>query len=138
MAGDDMYKLNASRKYIFLLVDLILATIGLFAICVSNTNAARNEVRDDTPWTIHYRPGARFGTDGRTLFINDFIIPVYQDDKRILFGNVRYTPNDQDGREVNLGLGYRRVATRYSLSSLLPPPSPYPHAFQPGLRSDTV
>ncbi len=32
-------------------------------------------------WTIHFRPGVRFGTDDRTLFIMDFLVPLYQDEK---------------------------------------------------------
>jgi hypothetical protein len=39
----------------------------------------------------------------------DFLVPLYQGDKNILFANPKYTPNDQEGWEVNLGLGYRHM-----------------------------
>jgi hypothetical protein len=71
--------------------------------------AASNDKDDNRPWTIHFNPGVRFGTDNRMLYILDFLLPLYQDNKNILFANPRYTPNDQDGWEVNLGLGYRRL-----------------------------
>ncbi len=60
-------------------------------------------------WTIYFRPGVRFGTDDRTLFIMDFLVPLYRDDKNILFFNPKLTPDDLDGLEANLGIGYRRL-----------------------------
>jgi hypothetical protein len=63
----------------------------------------------DHPWTIYFHPGVRFGTDNRTLYIMDFLVPLYQGDKNILFFNPRFTPNDQDGWETNLGFGYRHL-----------------------------
>jgi hypothetical protein len=71
---------------------------------------AENEIRkDDKEWTIYFHPGVRFGTDNRTLYIMDFLVPLSQGDKNILFANPKYTPNDVDGWEVNLGLGYRHM-----------------------------
>ncbi|MBN1574159.1 MAG: inverse autotransporter beta domain-containing protein, partial [Deltaproteobacteria bacterium] len=56
-----------------------------------------------------FRPGVRFGTESRVLYIMDFLIPLYQDEKNIVFSNIKYTPNDHEGWEVNLGAGYRRL-----------------------------
>jgi hypothetical protein len=103
-----MFRTRIPRKRIFFVIYLILANVALFTICSFTTEAVQNDTQDGVPWTIYYSPGIRFGTEGRTLFINDFIIPIYRDDNRILFGNVKYTPSDIDSWEVNLGLGYRQ------------------------------
>ncbi|MBN2224032.1 MAG: inverse autotransporter beta domain-containing protein [Deltaproteobacteria bacterium] len=79
--------------------------LAAFVIPVSAAAAAD----DSDAWTIYFRPGTRFGTDDRTLFILDFLVPIYQGEKNILFFNPRLTPDDHDGLEVNLGLGYRHL-----------------------------
>jgi hypothetical protein len=81
----------------------------LIVILSQSVFAETTDKNYDTSWTIYYRPGVRFGTDDRTLYINDFLVPLYRDEKNILFSNIKYTPNDQDGWEINLGLGYRRL-----------------------------
>jgi Inverse autotransporter, beta-domain len=63
----------------------------------------------DTGYSVYFRPGVRFGTDDRTLYIMDLLVPFYQDDKNIVFGNIKYTPNNHDGWEINAGMGYRRL-----------------------------
>jgi hypothetical protein len=83
----------------------LVFSVFLFA---SSAHATSDDKNGGPTWMIYFNPGVRFGTDNRTLYILDFLVPLYQDDKSILFANPRYTPNDQDGWEVNLGLGYRR------------------------------
>lgn len=83
---------------------LIMLCSGLVAL-----PAAAAEPSDDPAWTIYARPGVRFGTDDRTLFIMDFIVPLYDGEKNLLFFNPRYTLGDGDGWETNLGLGYRHL-----------------------------
>ncbi len=39
----------------------------------------------------------------------DFLVPLYQDEKNILFFNPKFTPDNLDGFEANFGLGYRRL-----------------------------
>jgi hypothetical protein len=85
-------------------VALILMTL-VAAVLVVPANAAQ----EDRPWTIYFHPGVRFGSDNRTLYIMDFLVPLYQGDKNILFFNPRFTPNDIKGWEVNLGFGYRQL-----------------------------
>ncbi|MBN1574338.1 MAG: inverse autotransporter beta domain-containing protein [Deltaproteobacteria bacterium] len=75
----------------------------------SNTVADTKNNEDDQKWTIHFSPGIRWGTDNRTLYILDFLVPLYQDERNILFVNAKYTPNDLNGWETNLGLGYRHI-----------------------------
>jgi hypothetical protein len=60
-------------------------------------------------FTIYFRPAVRFGTDNRTLYIMDFLVPFYQGEKNIVFFNPKFTPNDLDGWETNLGVGYRHL-----------------------------
>lgn len=88
---------------------LFLAIVTLICFLPEFLPAATEGGGSDPPWTIYYRPGVRFGSDNRTLYINDFLIPIYQDDKNILFNNTKFTPNDQNGWEVNVGIGYRRL-----------------------------
>ena len=82
--------------------------MGIFALPAT---AAKEKADTDSgsAWNIYFRPAIRWGTNSRTLYIVDFLIPLYQDDKNILFANPKFTPNDRDGWEVNLGLGYRHM-----------------------------
>ncbi len=84
-------------------------TIFLLGLLTLDLYAGTDQNKKDPSWTIYYRPAVRFGSDDRTLYINDFLIPIYQNDKSIIFNNTKFTPNDQDGWEVNVGLGYRRL-----------------------------
>jgi hypothetical protein len=92
-----------------LFITIITVTTIVFGLLSSNVSAAGEKAKDDPKWTIYFHPGVRFGTDDRTLYIMDYLVPLYQGDKNILFANPKYTPNDKDGWEVNLGLGYRHL-----------------------------
>ena len=81
-----------------------------FFSLISATAAASAEVEEKgSNWTLYFRPGVRFGTDDRILYILDFLVPLYQGKRNILFFNPKFSPNNQDGCEVNLGLGYRHL-----------------------------
>ena len=93
-----------------------ILSIIFFCICFSSiilfpstASAETNDVSSEPKWTVYFRPGVRFGTDNRTLYIMDFLVPLYQDDRNVFFASPKFTPNDQDGWEANLGLGYRRL-----------------------------
>jgi hypothetical protein len=88
------------------ILGLSLVVCALGAIAVPLPGYAADATHN---WTIYARPGVRFGTDDRTLFIMDFLVPLYRDDKNILFFNPKFTPDDHDGFETNLGIGYRRL-----------------------------
>jgi len=93
-----------------LLIGLILiVTSCVWGVCVPTAFGAAPETTADPSWTIYFRPGVRFGSDDRTLFIMDFLVPLYRGDKDIVFFNPKLTPDDHDGLEVNLGIGYRRL-----------------------------
>jgi hypothetical protein len=93
----------------FLLLINLVIVLGSLALFPPDIRAENDSDKDSPEWTIYFRPGVRFGTDNRTLYIMDFLVPLYKDDRNILFANPRFTPNDLDGWEVNLGLGYRRL-----------------------------
>lgn len=94
---------NIINNNIVLVIFLIVTTL-----CFSlSGNAIADDTDPENPWTIYFRPGLRFGTDSRTLYVMDFLVPLYQDDRNILYANTKFTPNDHDGWELNLGLGYR-------------------------------
>ncbi len=99
-------KLHVRSKSVFVLfLGLISLNFLLFGIFPQDTLANQSEKDNIQKWTIHFRPGISWGTDNRTLYILDFLVPLYQDEKNILFVNTKYTPNDLNGWEVNLGLG---------------------------------
>jgi hypothetical protein len=106
-----MKRRNHFRRFLSFGPLIILAFFLVFSVFLfaSSAYATTDDKNGGPPWTIYFNPGVRFGTDNRTLYILDFLIPLYRDDKSILFAEPRYTPNDQDGWEVNLGLGYRRL-----------------------------
>jgi len=81
----------------------------LMVLCMAVTALPAYAGESEHPWTIYFHPGVRFGTDNRTLYIMDFLVPLYQGDKNILFFNPRFTPNDQNGWEANFGFGYRHL-----------------------------
>jgi hypothetical protein len=92
------------RKLVWILLIMLVFSSGLVTL-----PAFAEDTGDDPSWTIYFRPAVRFGTDDRTLYIMDFIVPLYQGQKNLLFFNPRFTPNDVNGWETNLGLGYRHL-----------------------------
>jgi len=65
---------------------------------------------DDSPDTkIYFRPAVRWGTNDRVLYVMDFLVPLYQGEKSIVFSNIKFTPDNHDGWETNLGFGYRHM-----------------------------
>jgi len=93
------------KKPVSIALFLIIITV-IFAV---PSFAADEKTDPGTAWNIYFRPGVRFRTESRTLYIMDFLIPLYQDEKNIVFSNIKYTPNDHDGWELNVGAGYRRL-----------------------------
>jgi len=84
---------------------LVLLTCALFAFLPLPSNAADN----GTDPSIYFRPGVRFGSDDRIITSFDLLIPFWQGEKNILFFNPRYSFDNRDGSEVNLGFGYRHL-----------------------------
>jgi hypothetical protein len=54
----------------------------------------------------------RLGSE-RSILTNELWAPILQDESRgdVLYGDLRLMGDDQDNREFNLGLGYRRIAS---------------------------
>jgi len=111
------------KRLVLSLSILVLMAWGVSAVGADNATKTSNDlalgpgaVRDtvsltdeDPGFTIYFRPAVRFGTDDRTLFILDFLVPVYRGDKDIVFINTKFTPDTDDAWETNLGVGYRRL-----------------------------
>jgi hypothetical protein len=95
-------------KRFLTLVLVLSATIAAFPVAGHTADSPEN-------WTVYFRPAVRFGTDDRTLYIMDFLVPLYQGEKDILFFNPKFTPNDADGWETNLGIGYRHLLLKDKL-----------------------
>jgi fibronectin-binding autotransporter adhesin len=85
---------------------LVLVFCLICSLAVPVSGFAADKAED---WTIYARPGIRFGSDDRTIFTSDFLVPLWQTDKDILFFNPRLSLDDRDGSEINLGFGYRRL-----------------------------
>jgi len=83
---------------------LVLCSIAAFAVPVSGLAAD-----DANDLSVYFRPAVRFGTDDRTLFIFDFLVPVYRGNNDIVFINAKFTPDLDEAWETNLGVGYRRM-----------------------------
>ena len=88
---------------------LSIFTLALLIIFVLVPFMGQAETDDDSDWTIYFNPAVRFGTNDRVLYVLDFLVPLYRGEKNILFANTKFTPNDHDGWETNLGLGYRHL-----------------------------
>jgi hypothetical protein len=50
----------------------------------------------------------RYGYE-RSILMTEFWVPIVQDEGSVLYGDLRLMGDDQDNREGNLGLGYRRI-----------------------------
>jgi len=63
-------------------------------------------------WQPHLEISGRVGNDDRYALEFDPFIPILQDDKSLVFLNIRnnlFWVNSRDGYELNAGLGYRRI-----------------------------
>jgi hypothetical protein len=88
----------------------VLVIVGvLLSLTMGSGRLAAAPETDDSSLPIYVRPSVRFGTDDRTLYIMDILIPLYQGQKDVLFFNPRFTAQDIDGWETNVGLGYRHL-----------------------------
>jgi hypothetical protein len=50
----------------------------------------------------------RYG-DERSILMTELWAPLAQDDSSVIYGNIRIMGDNQDNREGNLGLGYRKI-----------------------------
>jgi hypothetical protein len=62
------------------------------------------------PWSAKIRPGFVTGNSdvGTDAYI-DILIPLWGDERRLLFFNPNFRVDDNDGNEQNIGLGFRRM-----------------------------
>ena len=83
----------------------IALVVAVAASCLSSPAAAQS-----TPsrWGAHLDFEAKPGTK-RSLGEADLFVPLWQDGRNLVFGNLRGRFDDGDGREGNLGLGLRRM-----------------------------
>lgn len=92
------------RRNVISTVLLIILNVVVLCICSSTALADTKEIKKDPAWTIHFRPGIKWGTDDRTLYVLDFLILLYQGEKNILFANTKFTPNDLFADKIILNL----------------------------------
>ncbi len=91
----------------------VLVIVGvLISLAMGSGQLSAEPQADDSSFPIYVRPSIRFGTDERTLYITDILIPLYQGQKNVLFFNPRFTSQDIGGWETNLGLGYRHLLAK--------------------------
>jgi hypothetical protein len=72
-------------------IGLFLAVWALLAFVVPVSAAPADDGND---LSVYFRPAVRFGTDDRTLFILDFLVPVHRGNKDLIFINTKFTPDD--------------------------------------------
>ena len=65
-------------------------------------------------WPVKNTTAVRYG-DNRTLGYNDLILPVYGDEKNIIFLNQKTNGDDNSSTELNFGLGMRHLVDDESL-----------------------
>jgi hypothetical protein len=95
----------SSRKKTF----LALMTLMLIGALSLPAFAAEKSQAGNSPWTIYTNSQVRWGSNDRTIFTLDVLVPLYQGEKNILFFNSRLNKDDRQGSEVNLGFGYRHL-----------------------------
>jgi hypothetical protein len=54
----------------------------------------------------------RYG-DERSILMNEFWFPLWQEEDRVIYGGLRLSGDDRDNREGNIGVGYRELLDGY-------------------------
>jgi hypothetical protein len=80
------------------------ARLGLFVFAA----AAVSHVAAQDKWSAHLDFEGKFGSQ-RNLGEGDLFVPLLQDSRTLLFGNLRARFDNQDSTEGNAGLGVRRM-----------------------------
>lgn len=65
-------------------------------------------VADGAKWGASLEAGGKIGTS-RSIGETDLFLPLAQDERSLLFADLRGSVDDSSEREVNLGLGYRQM-----------------------------
>jgi hypothetical protein len=79
-----------------------LSILALSLGAVSAASAQELSGRAEVNW--------RYGTE-RAILMTEFWVPLMQDEDSVLYGDVRLMGDDQDNREGNIGIGYRKVTS---------------------------
>ncbi|MCB1318126.1 MAG: inverse autotransporter beta domain-containing protein, partial [Leptospiraceae bacterium] len=77
--------------------------LSVSALCLLSPSAlAEDELqaRAEANW--------RYGQK-RSILMTEFWVPIAQDDKSVLYGDLRMMGDDHDNREGNIGIGYRKM-----------------------------
>ncbi|MFD2206783.1 inverse autotransporter beta domain-containing protein [Kiloniella antarctica] len=91
----------------------VLALFIMSSTFLSSTwvNAEENTVLEPGPskkWGAHIEFEGKYGTD-RHIGESSVFVPLYQDEKEMLFLDIRGKMDNHKSREANVGLGYRRI-----------------------------
>ena len=79
----------------------LLLSVSVLSLLPSTAIAAEPlEPRLEGSW--------RAGTE-RNIYVSEFWVPIMQDEGGVLYGDIRFMGDSDDGREFNAGLGYREM-----------------------------
>lgn len=95
--------------------ELMAASVAaVVAGCLLSDPAVAQSAASPPKWGAHIDVEAKPGTE-RSLGEADLFVPLWQDGRTLLFGNLRGRFDDQSSREGNLGLGARRMYEGWNL-----------------------
>lgn len=84
-----------------------LFILGLMVVLATAASA----LAAPSPYPVQLRPGFITGdSDVGTEANLDILIPLWGDEKRLLFFNPNFRIDDNDGNEQNIGFGFRRMS----------------------------
>ena len=99
-----MKKRSHMRKIICVLA--IIVFVGALAPVVFAKNQQAQEAQQ--VWPSQIRPSYRAG-DGRSVFSVDYLLPIVNGKKYLIFADPRIMADSKNNEEFNFGLGYRRL-----------------------------
>ena len=104
--GDEGY-MNKGRRVFRVVGVLCVSSMMVIFLWVSSVNAG---FIPKNPWEAQFRPGVMAGDgDNETDFTFEFFIPMWGDNESLVFFNPHFRLDDKDSKELNVGLGYRRL-----------------------------
>lgn len=84
--------------------------LSLLPLLASPALAQETPLRVQEPLRARAEMNWRLGSE-RSILMSEFWVPVAQNERSVLYGDLRLMGDDADNREGNIGLGYRRLTT---------------------------
>lgn len=89
---------------------LLFASSGLAIVMASSVLAADDATKPQQKWlpALQLESDIGIGHNSRDIGLPQMMVPIWQDDRSMVFTDMRYRFDNEQSQEYNLGLGYRK------------------------------